>query len=83
MGSSVAYGRAEAVVTGTGMNTEMGKIADAISSAADEETPLQKKLNQLSRILSFLVLGICAFIFALNIFRMYPNFSGAAVLLKR
>ncbi len=69
MGSSVAYGRGKAVVVATGMDTEMGKIADAITQAKDEETPLQIKLNQLSKILSFVVLGICVFIFAFDIIR--------------
>lgn len=63
MGSSVAYGRGTAVVVATGMETEMGKIADAIAQAQDGATPLQLKLNQLSKMLSFIVLGICAFIF--------------------
>ena len=69
MGSSVAYGRGKAVVVATGMDTEMGKIADALTQAKDEETPLQIKLNQLSKILSFIVLGICVFIFAFDIIR--------------
>ncbi len=69
MGSSVAYGRASVVITDTGMNTEMGKIANAIAQAADEETPLQKKLSQLSKILTFLVLGICAVVFAVQLIR--------------
>ena len=69
MGSSVAYGRCKAVVVATGMDTEMGKIADALTQAKDEETPLQLKLNQLSKILSFIVLGICVFIFAFDIVR--------------
>lgn len=73
MGSTVVYGRGRAVVTGTGMNTEMGKIADALDKAQDGETPLQLKLNQLSRVLSFVVIGICAFIFLLDIIRSYPN----------
>nr|MCR5728960.1 HAD-IC family P-type ATPase [Ruminococcus sp.] len=47
MGSSIAYGRAEAVVTATGMKTEMGKIAGAIANAEDDQTPLQKSLTQL------------------------------------
>lgn len=80
MGSTVVYGRGRAIITGTGMNTEMGKIADALSSAKDGETPLQMKLNQLSKILSFLVLGICMVIFALDIFRAYPNVTGAGIL---
>ena len=69
MGSSVAYGRGKAVVVATGMDTEMGKIADALTKAQDDETPLQLKLNQLSKILSFIVLGICVFIFAFDIVR--------------
>ena len=69
MGSSVAYGRGKAVVVATGMDTEMGKIADALTKAKDDETPLQLKLNQLSKILSFIVLGICVFIFAFDVVR--------------
>ncbi len=69
MGSTVVYGRGKAVVTGTGMNTEMGKIAGALSQAKEEETPLQLKLNQLSKILTGLVLGICAIIFAVGLLR--------------
>lgn len=69
MGSAVVYGRGKAIVVATGMDTEMGKIADALTQAKDEETPLQIKLNQLSKILSFIVLGICAFIFAFDIVR--------------
>ncbi|HBB71713.1 MAG TPA: ATPase [Ruminococcus sp.] len=67
MGSSIAYGRAEAVVVATGMKTEMGKIAGAIADAEDDETPLQKSLTQLSKILSVAVLIICIFILALSV----------------
>ena len=80
MGSTVVYGRGRAVVTDTGMKTEMGKIAEALTQAQKEATPLQKKLNQLSKILSALVLGICAFIFALDLFRAYPNITGQGML---
>ena len=66
MGSTVVYGRGSAVVTGTGMNTEMGKIAHALTQARDGQTPLQKKLAQLSKTLSFLVIGICVIIFAVG-----------------
>ena len=69
MGSTVVYGRGKAVITGTGMNTEMGKIADALANAKDEETPLQLKLNQLSKILTVLVVGICIVIFAVGLIR--------------
>lgn len=71
MGSTVVYGRGKAVITSIGMDTEMGKIAGALSSAKDEQTPLQKKLGQLSKILSFIVLGICVFMFAFDIVRAF------------
>ncbi len=80
MGSTVVYGRGAAVVTATGMDTEMGKIADALESAQKEETPLQKKLNQLSKILTVLVLAICAAIFIIDIIRDYPNITGSGML---
>ena len=69
MGSNVVYGHGKAVVVSTGMDTEMGKIADALEQAEDGQTPLQIKLGQLSKILSFLVVGICVFIFAFDIIR--------------
>ena len=67
MGSTLVYGRGKAVVVATGMDTEMGKIADAIATAEDGETPLQKKLSQLSKILTFLVIGISIFIFGFQV----------------
>ena len=76
MGSIVTYGRGHAVVTGTGMDTEMGAIADALSSAKDEATPLQIKLNELSRKLSAMILVVCAFVFIVNLVRN----GGKAVL---
>lgn len=69
MGSNVVYGHGKAVVVATGMDTEMGKIADALATAEEGQTPLQLKLNQLSKVLSILVLGICVFIFAFDIIR--------------
>ncbi len=80
MGSTVVYGRGLAVITATGMATEMGKIAGALADAKDEQTPLQKKLGQLSKILSFLVIGICAVIFAVDLIRSYPNITGEGML---
>jgi Ca2+-transporting ATPase len=79
MGSTVVYGRGRAVVTATGMETEMGKIADAITKTEENETPLQIKLNQLSKILTVLVIGICVFIFAFSLLRS-GDFSGEVVL---
>lgn len=69
MGSTVAYGRGSAVITATGMDTEMGKIADALAKAEDGETPLQIKLGQLSKILTWLVLGVCALVFGVQLLR--------------
>ena len=69
MGSTVVYGRGSAVITGTGMNTEMGKIADALAQAEDGQTPLQRKLGQLSKILTWIVLGICILVFGVQLFR--------------
>lgn len=69
MGSTVVYGRGKMVITGTGMKTEMGKIAEALSMTQDEATPLQIKLNQLSKILTVLVIGICIVIFAVGLLR--------------
>ncbi len=63
MGSTIVYGRGKAVITATGMDTEMGKIADALANAEEGQTPLQLKLSQLSKILTWLVLGICVVIF--------------------
>jgi len=69
MGSTVVYGRGKAVVTATGMDTEMGKIADALAQAEEGKTPLQIKLAGLSRILTYLVIGICVVIFAVQLIR--------------
>ena len=63
MGSTIVYGRGYAVITATGMDTEMGKIADALTKAESGQTPLQIKLGQLSRILTYIVIGICIFMF--------------------
>ena len=67
MGSTVVYGRGKAVITATGMDTEMGKIAGALADTAEEQTPLQRKLDELGKLLSKMVLGICVFIFAFNL----------------
>ncbi|MBQ7580556.1 MAG: calcium-translocating P-type ATPase, PMCA-type [Clostridia bacterium] len=72
-GSTVVYGRGKAVVTGTGMDTEMGKIADALSQAEKEQTPLQKKMAELSKFLTKLVLGISVLVFIVGI---VENFIG-------
>ena len=69
MGSTVVYGRGKAVIVGTGMNTEMGKIANALQTAKEGKTPLQQKLSQLSKVLTYMVIGICVVIFAISLIR--------------
>ncbi|MBQ1234455.1 MAG: HAD-IC family P-type ATPase, partial [Oscillospiraceae bacterium] len=69
MGSTAVYGRGKMVVTQIGMDTEMGKIAGVLASTKEDQTPLQRKLDELSVILSKLVLGICVFIFGFNLIK--------------
>lgn len=78
-GTNVVYGRGVAVVTATGMNTEMGRIAKAITDAADEKTPLQRKLSQLSKVLTFAVLAICVIVFAVDLITA-PEINGRTLI---
>ena len=66
-GSTIVYGRGKAVVVGAGMDTEMGKIADALNAAEKEETPLQKKMGELSHFLTKLVIGISVLVFVVGV----------------
>ncbi len=66
-GSTIVYGRGKAVVTSVGMDTEMGKIAEALNQAEKEQTPLQKKMAELSQFLTKLVIGICVLVFAMGL----------------
>ncbi|MBP3341691.1 MAG: cation-translocating P-type ATPase [Peptococcaceae bacterium] len=68
-GSLATYGRATVLVTATGMQTEMGKIANLMSSAQEKQTPLQRNLHDFSKKLSLVVLLICALVFVLGIWR--------------
>ena len=79
MGSSVSYGRGKLLVTDTGMRTEMGKIADVLNQTEDSETPLQKKLNELGKKLSVMVILICVFIFVFDMV-MAPERNLSTVL---
>ena len=74
-GSTIVYGRGKAIVTATGMDTEMGKIASALNQAEDEQTPLQKKMGELSKVLTKLVVGICVFVFLFGVGRelLFPT----------
>jgi len=70
-GSTIVYGRGAGVVVATGMDTEMGKIANALNEAEDEKTPLQKKMAELSAVLTKLVIGISVFVFIFGVVRAF------------
>ncbi|MEW6689980.1 MAG: HAD-IC family P-type ATPase [Pseudomonadota bacterium] len=76
MGTLITYGRGRGLVTGTGMNTQIGLIAEMIQSFEDEDTPLQKKLEQLGKVLGTAIIVICAVVFVYGLFRD-TNLSGA------
>ena len=71
-GSLVTYGRANVLVTGTGMNTEMGKIAGLMSAAKDRKTPLQKSLDDFGKKLAIIVVVISLLVFGLRIWQKQP-----------
>lgn len=71
-GCSITYGTALAVVTATGMDTEMGKIADLLESSEDDQTPLQKKLAELGKYLGVLALAACGVIFVVGLLDGMP-----------
>ena len=73
MGTVVTYGRGKAVIIGTGMNTEIGKIAQMISSFEEQSTPLQEKLADFGKILGILCLAVCAVVFVLGIYQGYRD----------
>lgn len=83
MGSTIAYGRAKAVVVATGMATEMGKIANVLAQAKEEETPLQIKMGQLSKVLTVGILIICVVMFAFNLVKAFvTNTVSAEVIIN-
>jgi Ca2+-transporting ATPase len=69
MGTTVTKGRGMLIVTGTGMSTELGKIADLIQAIEDERTPLQQRLDQLAKVLAVAALAIVAVVFAIGVWR--------------
>jgi len=69
MGTLITYGRGKGLVTGTGMNTQIGLIAEMIQSFEAEDTPLQKKLEHLGKVLGTACLAICALVFVYGLFR--------------
>ncbi len=76
MGSSIAYGRAKAVVVAAAMKTEMGKIANVLATTKEERTPLQIKMAQLSKVLTYVVIGISVFIFLFKLLMSYVSGNG-------
>lgn len=74
-GSLVTYGRANVIVTGTGMNTELGKIASLMNETQQRRTPLQKSLDDFSGKLAMVIMVICVIVFGLSVFR-----SGMSIL---
>jgi Ca2+-transporting ATPase len=75
MSTLTTYGRGEGVVVGTAMDTEIGKIAKILDENIEEMTPLQKRLDELGRILGFLAIGICALIFVIALFQKRDLFE--------
>lgn len=72
-GCSITYGTAAAIVTATGMNTEMGKIANLLDNEEETQTPLQQKLSQLGKYLGFLAIAACGVIFVVGILNGIPT----------
>ncbi len=71
-GSLITYGRAEVIVTGTGMDTELGKIAALMNAAKEKKTPLQVSLDRFSSQLAFIIMLICTGVFLLSLYRGMP-----------
>ena len=73
MGTLISYGRGKGVVVSTGMHTQLGLIATMLQSVDEEQTPLQKRLDDLAKILGWATLGICAIVFVVGIIRSHGS----------
>lgn len=82
MGTVVTYGRGRGVVVGTGMNTQIGLIAEMVQSYDDEQTPLQRKLDQLGKTLGIAALAVCGLVFAVGVFRFLLNPTPGITLME-
>jgi Ca2+-transporting ATPase len=69
MGTTISYGRGRGVVVGTGMRTQLGMIADMLQNVDEEETPLQRRLDQLGKLLGTGALIVCGLVFLLGLYR--------------
>ena len=76
-GSFVTYGRGRFLVTATGMDTEMGKIAQLLKNTEERKTPLQVSLDQFGRKLSIIILVICAVLFGVSVLWRHENVMNA------
>ena len=79
-GSLVTYGRAVVVVTGTGMDTELGKVAALMNQTQQRKTPLQQSLDDFSKKLAIIIMAICVVVFGLNLYHQLPLFTRDGVL---
>ncbi|NVM04196.1 MAG: calcium-translocating P-type ATPase, SERCA-type [Candidatus Helarchaeota archaeon] len=77
--TKITYGRGEGIVVGTGMNTEVGKIAGMIQESEDKETPLQKKMEKLSKSLGVIIIIICVVVFLTGIIRLFITLGNVTV----
>ncbi|HZU86111.1 MAG TPA: cation-translocating P-type ATPase [Anaerolineaceae bacterium] len=82
MGTTVSYGRGRGVVVSTGMHTQLGMIATMLSGVDQEETPLQKRLDQLGKLLAVGALLVCGIVFVVSLFRAAGDMGGFGVLFQ-
>ena len=80
MGTMVSYGRGQGIVVSTGMHTQLGLIANMLQSVDEEETPLQKRLDNLGKVLGWGALVICGLVFVVGVLRMRTNLSLTAIV---
>ncbi|WP_297816219.1 calcium-translocating P-type ATPase, PMCA-type [uncultured Lactobacillus sp.] len=80
--TSVTYGRGEGIVTATGMNTEVGKIATMLNNADETDTPLKRNLNQLGKTLTIMILAICVVVFIVGVLKANPADRNSTLMIN-
>ncbi|CCI86858.1 calcium-translocating P-type ATPase, PMCA-type [Lactobacillus gigeriorum] len=80
--TNVTYGRGEGVVVGTGMQTEVGKIAKMLNEADETDTPLKQNLNHLGKTITIMILLICVFVFAVGVLKASPVDRNSALMIN-